>query len=1097
MIRTIVDRASTVWLLVVCVLLFGMSTYTSLPREAAPDIDIPVVMVTTPYQGVSPADVESLVTTPIENELAGVKDVKKMSSTSAEGVSLITLEFEPEADIDEALQRVRDRVSRARSSIPEDTEETTVNEISFADMPILIVTLAGGVEEEELKRLGEELEEKVERIPGVLNAELSGGRTREIQVYVDPVRLEHYALSMNDVIGAIRDENVNIPGGDIAVGDTNYLVRVPGEFETPADVEDVAIKRRGDRPVFVSDVARVVDGFARRSTYARMNGEAAVSLAISKRTGANILELSEAVKAEVAEQAKGWPEGVRYRALGDQSKMIRDMVSDLENGIITALLLVVSVIMFFMGVRNSLFVAIAIPLSFLLGIMMLSWVGTTLNMIVLFSLILALGMLVDNAIVIVENVYRHLEEGKSKLDAAVVGTREVAMAVTASTATTVAAFAPLLWWTGLMGEFMGYLPLTVILVLVASLVVAIAVLPVITSGLVKLGRTSGLDEDGNIRRGLILRSYRRLLEGSIRFRYLSAGIGVATLIGSFMAYGEMNHGTEFFPETEPNRATIMVKAPDGTDLEATDSIVRKVEGILAEVENVDVYVAEVGVSGNGQDPIAAAANAANQARVTIDFLPDAPSAEGDDKVRVELTSSTVEEIRQQIEIIPGAEISIQKEVMGPPVGAPIAVEVAGDDFREVGELAGRVRRDLSGIDGTAKLTDNYRVGRPEMRLRINRGAAKRVGASTQAVAGAVRTAIAGTKATALRDGEDEYDIVVQLDPKSRRDMQSILAMRIPGREDTSPDTFAVPLASVASYEIAGGSGSIRHIDQDLVVTIEGQIAEGYNQNEVQQAVMKWIETADIPPGFDIRLGGANDEQKDAQEFLQRAFAIAIFLIATVLVSQFNRFDLPLIILASVVLSLVGVLWGLILTGTPFGIIMTGLGVISLAGVVVNNAIVLLDYVEQLRSEGRTMHEALVRAGMARFRPVILTALTTILGLVPMALGIGIDFAPVAAGHLPVVMAGTQSAQWWGPMAVAVIFGLAFATLLTLVLVPTMYSILEDFRRMFQAILQTVGLSSGPAADDATDKSESDAPVDDNPSTTKPPPASISTSAPAE
>jgi multidrug efflux pump subunit AcrB len=326
-----------------------------------------------------------------------------------------------------------------------------------------------------------------------------------------------------------------------------------------------------------------------------------------------------------------------------------------------------------------------------------------------------------------------------------------------------------------------------------------------------------------------------------------------------------------------------------------------------------------------------------------------------------------------------------------------------------------------------------------MRLKIDRGAAKRVGASTQGVAQAVRTAVAGSKASALRDGEDEYDIIVELDPRYRNDMQAILSMRIPGREDTSPDTFPVPLSAVASYELAGGSGSIRHIDQDLVVTIEGQIAEGYNENAVREKVIAWIDETEHPAGFDVRLGGANDEQKAAQEFLSRAFAIAIFLIAIVLVTQFNRFDLPLIILASVVLSLVGVLWGLILTGTPFGVIMTGLGVISLAGVVVNNAIVLLDYVEQLRTRGASMREALIRAGTARFRPVILTALTTILGLVPMAIGVSIDFKKFEIIH------GTQSTEWWGPMAVAVIFGLAFATVLTLLMVPTMYSILEDFR----------------------------------------------------
>jgi multidrug efflux pump subunit AcrB len=514
---------------------------------------------------------------------------------------------------------------------------------------------------------------------------------------------------------------------------------------------------------------------------------------------------------------------------------------------------------------------------------------------------------------------------------------------------------------------------------------------------------------------------------------------VVTLVGSFMAYGKWNYGTEFFSDTEPNRATISVTAPDGTDIEGTDRIVRKIEGVLVQEENVDVYVAEVGVAGDAQDPTQAAQSAANSARITVDFLPTESDAKPGDKLRVELASETIERIRQAIEIIPGAEISIAKENMGPPVGAPIAVEVSGDDFHEVGEYAAVIRRKLAEIEGTAKLKDNYRVGRPEMRLRIDRGAAKRVGASTQAVAGAIRTAVAGSKASTLRDGEDEYDIMVELDPRYRGDMQAIFSMRIPGREDTSPDTFAVPLAAVAKYEIAGGAGSIRHIDQDLVVTIEGQIAEGYNENAVRQSVIDWIAEAEHPPGLNVRLGGANDEQREAQEFLGRAFLIAIFLIAIVLVSQFNRFDLPFIILASVVLSLVGVLWGLIITKTPFGVMMTGLGVISLAGVVVNNAIVLLDYVEQLRRQGKDMHEALMRAGTARFRPVVLTALTTILGLVPMALGISIDFAKMA------VVAGTQSTQWWGPMAVAVIFGLAFATVLTLVMVPTMYSILEDFR----------------------------------------------------
>lgn len=1038
MIAGLVRRGSTVLLLTVCIFIFGLWTYDTLPREASPDVEIPVVMVTTPYVGVSPEDIESLVTNPLEDELAGVKDLKKMSSTSAEGISLITMEFEPEVVIDDALQKVRDRVSRARPDLPEDVEETSVTEVSFSDFPIIIVTIAGPIDEEDLKKLGERLRDDVKELGGVLDAKLTGGRTREIQIQVDPVRLNHFGLALTDVIGAIGDENVNVPGGDVDAGEASVLLRVPGEFQDPSEIERVAIKRKGDRPVFIRDVATVVDAFEERETYARMNGQPAVSLAVSKRSGANILEVAEAVKALAAEHQEKWPEGVSFRTLGDQSEMISSMVSDLENGIVTALLLVVGVLVIFMGVRSSLFVAVSIPLSMLLAMIVVESFDMTLNMIVLFSLILALGMLVDNAIVLVENIYRHAEMGKGRREAAIDGTKEIAIAVAASTATTVAAFAPLVFWTGVMGQFMGYMPKTVIIVLIASLLVAVGILPAATARLMPKGMARTAVAEAGPRYGRAMRGYRRALEWSIRHRYISAFVGVLSLVGTVIVYADNNHGMEFFPETDPNRATISVRAPDGTGLEATDAIVRRIEAILAVEANVDVFVAETGISGGG-DPMTAAQPASNFARITVDFLPDEASAAKGETVRLEKTTDTVDRIRQQVLEIPGAEISVEKERMGPPVGSPIAVEVSGDDFHAVGELAAGVRRKLSQVPGATDLTDNYRVGRPEMRLSIDRGAAKRVGTSTSSVANTVRTAVAGAKASSFRDGDDEYDITVMVDPRFRDDLQSVLSLRIPGKLDTSPDTFPVPISTVATFELAGGNGSIYHIDQDLVVTIEGDIAEGHNETDVRAAVLSTIDEIDTEPGYGLRLGGAQDEQKEAQEFLVRAFVIAIFLIAAVLVTQFNSFDLPLIIMASVVLSLVGVLWGLMLTGTPFGIIMTGLGVISLAGVVVNNAIVLLDYVQQLKATGLATFEALVEAGTARFRPVMLTAATTVLGLVPMALGISIDFRNLR------VLSGTQSAQWWGAMAVAVIFGLAFATVLTLVMVPTMYSILDDVR----------------------------------------------------
>lgn len=1050
MIRWLVQRPTTVFLAVFAIFAFGLLSYITLPRESSPDIQIPMVLVTTPYIGVSPQDIESLVTIPIENEVAGVQDIKELLSTSAEGVSIVSIEFDPSADINEALTNVRDSVSRARADLPDDVEESTVTEINFSDLPILIVNIAGDVDEQVLKKLGEDLEDVVTRMPGVLEANLSGGMEREIQVRVDPTRLTHYGLTLNDVVTAIGNEDVNIPGGEVNGGDSTFLLRTPGQFQDPRELESVPIKRIGDRPVFVRDVASVFDTFADRETLARLNGEPSVSLAITKRPGANIIEIADAVRAIVADQSAEWPEGVEAHLLSDQSVAIRDQVSSLQNNIITALILVVGVIFFFMGGRNSLLVALSIPLSLLITMLVLDVIGFTLNMMVLFSLILALGMLVDNAIVIVENAYRHLEQGMSRREAAIAGAQEVAIAVMASTATTVAAFVPLVFWGGIMGQFMSFLPKTVIIVLIASLFVAVCVLPVFAGVFLKRGGAELPDDAAAMERddvpvGRVMGAYRSLLRFSIGHRYIAAVAMVFMLFGSMVAFGVLGNGVEFFPSTDPDQATIAVRAPDGTALETTDRIARRIEGILAAEENVDTFVTEVGVSGGG-NPFGGAQAASNEARISVDFLPDRNAAKRGEKVRVESTVDTIARLRAAVREIPGASIAVEKLEMGPPVEKPVKVQVSGDDFHVVGAAAQRVRRLIAEVEGTTELTDDYRIGRPELQLRVDRGAAKRVGVSTAEIGGVVRTAVAGTEASTLRDGEDEYDILVQLDPRYRNDLQGVLQMNIPGRLDTSPDVFAVPLSAVASYELAGGTGSVRHVDQDLVVTIEGEVLDGYSEFDVQQQVttlLKEIE-ADFP-GVHLELAGSNQEQEEAMVFMVRALFIAVALILLVLVAQFDSLSTPLIIIATVVLSMIGVMWGLIITQTPFGVIMTGIGIISLAGVVVNNAIVLLDYVGQLLKEEVPMEDALVRAGMTRFRPVMLTAVTTVLGLVPMAIGVSFDFTRFR------LLIGGASVQFWAPMATAVIFGLAFATLLTLVMVPTLYTIFDDIGRLRRRI----------------------------------------------
>lgn len=1061
LVTWLVDHATTMIVAILGVFAFGLLSYVSLPRESAPDITIPVVIVSTPYIGVSPGDIENLVTIPLENELASVKGVKEMRSTSAEGVSIVVLEFEPDSVIEDALQRVRDRVNRVQPSLPDDAEDPTIREISFSDVPVVLITLAGN-DEQQLKRLAEDLDDRISRVPGVLDVKITGGTERQIRVQVMPERLAHYGLAMHDVSNALRDENVNVPGGNVEVGRGNFMLRVPGEFVTPADIETVAIKRVGDRPVFVRDVARVVDSFKDRETYSRMAGSPSVTLSVTKRAGANILDVARNAKAEAEDASRSWPAGVTWRALADQSENIELMVADLENSILLALILVVGVLLVFLGLRPSLFVALSIPLSMLVSFLVLDVLGFTLNMIVLFSLVLALGMLVDNGIVIVENVYRHKEMGKDRRTASIDGTTEVAIPVIASTLTTVAAFAPLVFWTGIMGKFMGFLPKTVIIVLTASLVVALTVLPVLTSRLMPSKVSAGWDlETGGLRDaqlGWMMSAYRAVLRASIRWRYASAAAGVVSLLATFVAYAALNHGTEFFPDTEPDRAVVGIRLPQGTGIDTTDRVARQVEEILRGQENVETWVADIGVSASG-DALSGTSSAPNEGRISVDFLPNATNARRGEKLRVEPTPVTVDRIRDLVAEIPGAKVTVEPERMGPPVGKPINVEISGRDFDQVGEVALRLRRTLEALDGVTDLEDDYRVGRPELQLRIDRGAAKRIGVSTNAVGGAVRTAIAGQVATTLRDGEDEYDILVELAPEYREDLQRVLDLRLPGREDTSPDTFPVPISAVATYELIGGSGGIKHIDQRLVVTIAGDVAEGFNENEVREAVKGALADFDWPDGVSAALTGADQEQQEAMSFLVRAFFIAVALIALVMVTQFDSLAVPLIILGTVVLSLIGVLWGLVLTGTPFGVIMTGIGVISLAGVVVNNAIVLLDYVQQLTARGVEVGDALVEAGLTRFRPVMLTAVTTVLGLVPMALGISVDFF-----QLKITTGGT-SGQWWGPMAVAVIFGLSFATILTLVMVPTLFSIYDDLRRLPDRVRSAFGrrAAAGTAA----------------------------------
>lgn len=999
--------------------LLGLVAYVGLPREAAPDLKIPVVLVTVPYPGVSPTDIETLVTHEVEAELKNLKDVKVMRSTSAEGASIISIEFNPDVDIDEAVRKVRERVDTARPDLPEDALDPVVQEISFEDFPVLVVNLSAEYSLVRLKQVAEDLQDELENVPGVLEVKLSGGIEREIQVLADPARLAFHKVSLDELVRAVQGENVNLPGGSVESGRASFLVRVPGEYKSVDEIANVVIKTRaGDgqehTALRVGEVARVIDTYKERTTLGRINGKESVSLAVSKRGGENLIRINDEVKAVVEAALPTLPPGTRVTFLQDQSRFIKDVVTDLQNNILTGLLLVLAILPLFLTVRSSVIVAAAIPLAMLLSLAIIDALGMTLNMIVLFSLILALGMLVDNSIVIVENTYRLLSTGMSRTRAAVMGAAEVAWPVIASTATTVAAFVPLLAWPGIMGEFMGFLPRTLIITLLASLFVALVMNPVMCAAFLRVNDKHEVS-DTSEPKGAFYGVYRRALTFALERWYLTLGGTFALLVFTLVVFGGMRLGVEFFPESTPDTITIEVRTADGTRLEATDEVVRHVEEVLErERAHIKNYVTVVG-SGGGNG--AGGGSAAHLAQVTVDFI--------DVAERSESSHDTIDRIRRRLEAVPGAKFEIRKQEMGPPAGEPINIEIAGQDWNTLGEIVREVSEAIAGVPGLVDLKDDFNQGRPEVQVHVDREKAKLVGASTFQVAQALRTAINGTEATTLREGADEYDVTVRFEQEHRSALEHLDQILVTGRDGNQ-----IPLREVATIVTAAGAGSIRHKDRDRVISITAN-NQGRLPDEVRRDVAAILEKMELPKGYSWRMGGEQQEQQAAMAFLGRAFLIAFLSILFIIVLQFNSLLTPLIIMTSVLLSTIGALWGLIVFQRPFGVIMTGLGVISLAGVAVNNAIVLIDFIRQRSQAVTDLKEAIVSAGVIRLRPVLLTAITTVLGLLPMMFGFSVDFVNLR------VTVGGRSAEIWSNMAIPVVFGLLFTTFLTLVLVPTL------------------------------------------------------------
>jgi len=1048
-----IQHRTTVLILALLIVVAGMMAYTTLPREAAPDIKIPYISVASHYEGASPSDMESLVTRPIERKLKTLTEMKEMRSTSSEGNSMILIEFEPDTDIDGALQKVRDKVNESKQDLPDDLDDPTVAEVSAADIfPVMFVMVSGEVGLTRLKEIAEDLEDDIESIRGVLDAQVLGDLEREIRVEFDPDRLAAYGLTMAEIVLTVTRNNVDTPGGALEIGEAKYSLKIPAEFNSPEEVDHLVVAVRNGRPIYLSDIASIRDTFKDRASFSRINGEEAVAVRVTKRQGENLLNIAQQIKGLLNTYLAQLPDTIQLTVTSDTSKHIEMMVADLENNMITGLLLVVIVIFFSLGFRNAILVSLAIPFSMLITFFVVQALGMTMNMVVLFSLILALGMLVDNAIVIVENIYRHhTAEGKPVIRAAMDGTQEVAWPVIASTLTTVVAFLPLVFWPGIMGQFMGYLPKTVIIALLASLFVALVITPTLCAVFLKVSRRDRTQTPDPERFGPIVRAYRAFLEFGLEFRTLTLVFFFGLLVLSIWAFLHSGLGAEMFPDTEPSRIMVDITAPEGTNVYQTNNFAAQAEKVIAKYGNIEFVTTAVG-AGSGND------SGANTARIMIDMVDrEKRLAGGDDgKIYFANSNDTMAAIRRELtRTIVGAEVKVDKEKEGPPVGAPINVEIAGDDYLALAQIADTLKSRIKDVPGVVDLTDDYVAGLPEIKVVVDKERAALLGLDAFLIGQMVKASVNGIKIADYREGEDEYDITARLPADQRQYLQDILRLRVPAQNGEQ-----VPLTSVASIEQTSGLSSIKHIDQKRIVTVMSQVANGFNAQQVLGDVKARAASIPVPAGYSFNYTGENEEFEESQAFMSRAFIIACLLIALVLVTQFDSILQPGIIMTSVLLSLIGVFLGLMITKTSFGVIMTGMGVISLAGVVVNNAIVLLDYINLLRKRGLSVHDAVVRAGCTRFRPVMLTAITTVLSLAPMAIGISFNFREWRWE------VGSESAQWWGPMAVAVIFGLLFATVLTLFVVPNVYSLL--YATILPGIAKAarfIGLKRGPEAEE--------------------------------
>jgi multidrug efflux pump len=1005
LVETAIANARLTLSILIFLMVAGAMAYVSIPKEAEPDIQIPILYVSLHYDGISPEDSERLLLRPMETALKSITGVKKMTSTAYQGGGNVVIEFQAGADLGTALEDVRNKVAQARAELPDGADEPTVNEVNLSEFPILVITLSGDVPERVLARAGRELRDRIEDLPPVLRADLQGVRDDLVEVVIDPGKLSSYGLRPDILIAGFAAGNQLVAAGALEGAMGRYAIKLPSLLETAEDVANLPVISTPTATVRVRDIATILPTLKEPQTITRLDGRPAVAIEVSKRSGANLIETVDQVKAITEEFRALLPEGTEVSFSQDKSKDIRQLLFDLQNSVLTAVILVFIVILYALSARASILIGLAIPASFLMGMLVLSLWGFTINIIVLFSLILAVGMLVDDAIIVTEYAERRMSEGMEKRLAFATASHKMAGPVIAATMTRVAAFSPLLFWPGTVGEFMKYLPITLIVTLSASMVYALIFAPTLGALIAKPFKHPPEAKDG---------AYMWVVGKAVRHPVIMLFVALGLLGAVPYAYTQYGKGMEFFPNVEPEFGLLYVKARGNLSITEKDALVAQAEArILGWPGIATVYTRTGDGGGQGND-------------VAPDVIGTIQYEFVDWRERKE-ANAILADLRTAMVGIPGVDIEVSVPQAGPPTGKAIQIQLSADDPTHLNDVARKVADQLATVPDVIDISNGLPPPGVDWELDVDRAAAARYGIAPSTVGAMVQLVTSGLKLSDFRPAgsDDAVDIVLRL-PQDQRTIAALDQLRIQTAEGS------VPISNFVTRTAAPTTGILTRLDSARTVTVQAGIREGVQADGVRAAVTAALEAADLDKlGIRWKLAGEDEEQAEAMAFLAKAFGAAIFLIFVVLLAQFNSFTSVGLVLSAVLMSTIGVLLGLMIMGQPFSVVMTGIGVIALAGVVVNNNIVLIDTYDTLRREGKPKIEAILQTCRERARPVVLTALTAILGVLPIAFGLNLELL----NHE--VTIGAPSTQWWIALSSAIVYGLAFATCLTLVIIPSL------------------------------------------------------------